>query len=355
MAESIVKSMLTRRMLLAGTAGFAAAAATSGMLPSAARAACEHIVVGTWGGDYSQLLDENVVKPLLTPKNIDVVDDIAGQNPRKTKLLAEKGARRGSMDVACLGDADMYEINQAGVFMPLDAKLVPNMANVLPKLQKSYSAPHIYSGKVIVYNADKIKSPPASYADLWEPRYKGKVGLVDLLYFQFIESAALISGGNAHNYEPGKAKLMELKKMGVKIYPSNEALAAALKSEEVWITIMWRARAVQWKKAGIPVDSAVPREGATPIVFEMAIPNNAPDKDCAPLYLNAMLDPKAQVGFADKMGYVPTVTNAVLPPDLKKLLDFTPEEQANFFIPDLGYIAKNNNAWLEWWNKEFKA
>ena len=60
-------------------------------------------------------------------------------------------------------------------------------------------------------------------------------------------------------------------------------------------------------------------------------------------------------GFADKMGYVPTVKNAVLPPELKKELDFTPEEQANFFVPDLGYIAEHNSEWLEWWNKVFKA
>jgi putative spermidine/putrescine transport system substrate-binding protein len=353
MSEILVKRGISRRALLHGTAGLAGAALIG--LPGRAEAACERIVVGTWGGDYSQLLDDNVAKPLLGPQKIEVLNDIGSQNPRKTKLLAEKGTRRGSMDVACLGDADMYEINQAGVFMPLDPKLVPNMANVLPKLQKSYSAPHIYSGKVIVYNTDKIKAAPQSYNDLWDPKYKGKVGLVDLLYFQFIESAALINGGNVKNYEPGKAKLLELKQLDVKVYPSNEALAAALKSEEIWITIMWRARAVQWKKAGIPVNSAVPREGATPIVFEMAIPINAPDKDCAPLYLNAMLDPKAQVGFADKMGYVPTVKNATLPPELKKELDFTPEEQANFFVPDLGYIAEHNSEWLEWWNKVFKA
>jgi len=345
----------SRRDLLGGAAGIAGGTLAAGLMPHAAAAACEQIVVGTWGGDYSKLLDENIAKPLLGPKKIEVLDDIGGQNPRKTKLLAERNSRRGSMDIACLGDADMYEMNEAGVFMPLDAKLVPNMANVLPKLQKSYSAPHIYSGKVIVYNSDKIKAAPKSYNDLWDAKYKDKVGLVDLLYFQFIESAALINGGGVTNYEPGKAKLMELKKLGVKVYPSNEALAAALKSEEVWITIMWRARAVQWKKAGIPVSSVAPKEGATPIIFEMAIPKNAPNKDCAPLYLNAMLDPKAQVGFADKMGYVPTVKNAVLPPELKQELDFTPEEQANFFVPDLGYIAKNNSQWLEWWNKEFKA
>ena len=55
-----------------------------------------------------------------------------------------------------------------------------------------------------------------------------------------------------------------------------------------------------------------------PILFEAAVPKNSRAKDGAWKYLNAMLDPKAQVAFADKMGYVPTVKDAKLPDDLAK-------------------------------------
>ena len=343
---------ISRRALLGAAGGAATLAATPGWAQSLS---CSQVVVGTWGGDYENLLNANIHKPLVEPQKIEVVTDVANQNARKTKLLAEKNSRRGTMDVACLGEADMFEMAAQGIFVDLDPKMIPNMGNVLEPLRKSYSIPHIYSAKVIVYNKDKVKQAPTSYNDLWNPDYKGKVGLVDILSFQNLEAAALAAGGTKTNYEPGKAKLMELKKLGVKVYPSNEALAAALKSEEIWLTVMWRARAVQWAKAGIPVTSAVPKEGATPIIFEAAAPKNAPNRDCAMRYLDAMLDPKAQAGFADRMGYVPTVKNATLPEEMQKTLGFTPEEQANFFIPDLEYIAKNNAAWLEWWNKEFKA
>ena len=39
-------------------------------------------------------------------------------------------------------------------------------------------------------------------------------------------------------------------KVGAKILPTNEAMAQALQNEEVGICIMWKARAVQWQKAG---------------------------------------------------------------------------------------------------------
>jgi len=114
------------------------------------------------------------------------------------------------------------------------------------------------------------------------------------------------------------------------IAATRKKTEAALKSEEVWLTIMWRARGGQWKKAGLPVAQAIPKEGVTPTVFEAAIPRNAPNKDCAYAYLDAMLDPEGQVGFAAKMGYVPTVTNAKLDPKLAEDLSFTPEEQKKF-------------------------
>ena len=104
--------------------------------------------------------------------------------------------------------------------------------------------------------------------------------------------------------------LMEMRSLDVKIYPSNEALAAALKCEEVWLTLMWLARGFMWKKAGIPVEHAVPAEGATSICFEMAVPKNARNRDGGMAYLNAMLDPRAQTAFADRMGYAPTVNDA---------------------------------------------
>ena len=86
-----------------------------------------------------------------------------------------------------------------------------------------------------------------------------------------------------------------------------------------------------------------------------AVPKNAPNKENAMAYLNAMLDPRAQVGFAQSMSYAPTVDNAAVPEPLMKEIGFTAAEQANMKYPDFEYLAKNNAALLDFWNKEFKA
>jgi putative spermidine/putrescine transport system substrate-binding protein len=344
-------TIITRR---AGFGAAIAAAATAG-LPRIGAAQSAPVIVGTWGGDYGELLQQTIDNPILKPAGIEVQQDVANAPPRKAKMLAERATRRGTLDVSGLSDIDMFEMSQQGLLEPVASGNLKRAGAIIPALRKPYAAPHIYSAKVILYNPNRISTPPKSYADLWDPKYKGRIGLADGLYMQYLETAALVGGGSLSNFEPGKKKLMEWRSMDVKIYPSNEALAAALKSEEVWATVMWLARGFMWKKSGIPLNHVVPSEGATSIVFEFCVPKNARNKEAAWRYIDASLDPRAQVGFADRMGYVPTVTDAPLPADLAAQISLTPEQQAKLMTPDYAYIAANNQPLLDFWNREFKS
>ena len=62
--------MISRRHFLELSAG---AAALASNMPIA-RADTGQIVVGTWGGDYGQLLSDLIDKPLLAPKGVEVVE-----------------------------------------------------------------------------------------------------------------------------------------------------------------------------------------------------------------------------------------------------------------------------------------
>jgi putative spermidine/putrescine transport system substrate-binding protein len=337
--------MLTRRTLLA-------AAATA---PIAGRAmAGGQVVVATWGGDYGELLTANVEKPILVPSGIEVTQDLGSQDTRKTKLIAEKASRRGSLDVVHLSDTDMYQMAQAGVFENVDLGAVTNAPAIIKALRRPYSIPHILSAQVILYNPAKMDAPKG-FADLWNPQYKGRVAIPDLNYPAVTFGSAIAGGGSMSNWEPARKMLLDLRKNEPKIYPSHEQLAQALKAEEVWITPMWLARGFMWQKAGIKLAHVVPEEGAIPVVFEAAVPKNAQNKANAWAYLNAMLDPRAQLGFADRMGYVPTVTNASLPAEIAGEIGFSSAEQEKFRVPDYDYQARQLPAILDFWNKEFKA
>ena len=337
---------ITRRLMLGSAAALAATRRAQ---------AAERVVVGTWGGDYGDLLAANIDQPLMAPQGIEVVQDVAPQDPRKTKLMAERTSRRGSMDVACLSDVDTYTMSLLGIWEPVTATNTPDLPHVIPALRTPYSIPHIYSAMVVLYNPDKIKEPPTAFKDLWNPAYKGRVGFSDVLYLYNLAIAALSHGGSMNDMEAGKAALLELKKLDARVYPSNETLATGFKSEEVWIAPMWLARGVFWQKSGITLAHAVPAEGAIPYISAAAVPRNSLNKAASFAYLNAMLNPGAQAAFAAKMGYAPTVDNAQIDPALMKQIGFTPDQQANFKSPDYDYMAKNTAQILDFWNREFKA
>jgi putative spermidine/putrescine transport system substrate-binding protein len=343
--------ILTRRHLLQG----AAAAGVAATLAPRRAAATGKVVVGTWGGDYQNLIQKHIAAPLLQPQDIDVVYDTGNDSPRKTKMLAETRLPRGTMDISALSRAGAYEMNNAGTLLELDMSKIPNAKHIIPKIAVPYSIPHIYSGRVILYNPKFITEKPTSYADLWNPKYAGKVGVIDIQYQTTIESAAMISGGSMSNFEPGKNKLLELKKSSVQVVPTNEAMAQALKTEEIWMCIMWKARGVMWQNAGVPVEIAAPKEGVVLYISDFTIPKNAPDKDNAYAFLNASLDPSAQEGFIADMGYNPTADDVELSTAFAKRVGFTPEEMSNLVVEDYDYLAKNDAQLKEWWDKEFKA
>jgi len=343
---------ISRRDALKAGLGAAALPALAG---ARARAEGGRVVVGTWGGDYARLLAKNIEDPLLKPRGFEVVQDQASDAPRRSKLVAEKRLPRGTTDIQGLSAANMYEMNEAGVVEQIDYSKLPNAMNILPQMKYSYGIGHIYSGKVVVYNPKLFPQAPTSFKDSFDPKHGNKMGVIDIQYQWVMAAAALAAGGKVTDFEPGKAVLMEAKKAGVRVYPTNEAFAQALKNEEIGIGIMWKARAVQWQNAGISVQSAAPSEGLPMYVSGFVIPKNAPNKDGAYAYMNAMLEKSAQENFAVDMGYNPTVTNATVAPDLQQRIGFTPEEQARLIDLDYGYIAKNDAALKEWWDKVFKA
>jgi putative spermidine/putrescine transport system substrate-binding protein len=352
---------ISRRAALKG-AGAAAATGALGALAAGAPAwgqpANPRIVLSTWGGDYSMLLTKHVSTPVLAPKGWQVVNDEAQVQQRKTKLIAEKRLPKGTSDVSALTATDIAELRDADVLEKLDLSKLKNARNIIKTFSiadSPYFSPHIYSGKVVLYNPKLIKKVPTGIADLWDPANQGKVGVVDIQHVYTTMAAALVAGGKTGDFEKAKKALLDLKKLKPRIYPSNEALAQALKTEEVGLCIMWKARAVQWQNAGTNILTVAPKEGLITYVSGFSVPKNAPNREGSYAFLDAALEASVQQGFAADMGYNPVVGNAKVPEDLRKRIGFTDAEQKLFVNPDLDFLAKRAVELKDFWDKQFKA
>ena len=335
----------TRRAVLAG----AAALPLAGVRP--ARAA-DGIVVATWGGDYANLLRANVDEPLMAPQGIAVTQDTGDEDPRVAKLFAQRRLPRGADDVVCLQAVRAHEVQDAGLLEPLDATKVPNLARVLPRFQSTFYGPHIWSPQVIIYNPERVPDPPKTFTDLLDPKWKGKVGVADINYFYIMMAAALATSGDPNKVEDPAARDLALKLNGngLRLYPSTDSIGAGVKSGEIDVGLMWHARVLMWQNAGIPVKAQFPTEGSVLYFSGMVVPKNAANKAGAFAYLNAMMEPSAQRGFADRMGYQPTVAGAPLDGALAERLAL-PDPAPNMMLPDYGIVGKLQGPTSEWWKK----
>ena len=340
-----------RDLLLGGSAAtFMALAGTS------ARAQAGELVVSNWGGDWSDRTARFIESPLVESTGVKIVRALNMEPERKTKLLAERNLPRGSIDIAHFSAGDAFELNEQGILEQLDISKIPNYANVRSTLRSPYFVPWVFGGVTLAYNPKFIKKAPTSFADLWNPEYSGRLGVLDQSYYNWIYMAALVSGGKMNNVEPGFAKLQEMKRvMKPRIYPTHQHLAAAFANEEVWISANYSARIAQWTKDNVSVQSAYPKEGPVTIVFGATMPQKARNKDAAYMYLNALLDPKGLGAYCEASMYAPATSNAVLSDTLRAAIDFTPGQSAELNHPDFGYQSKNIARWQEWWNKEFKG
>lgn len=347
------KLSVTRRQTLIGLGALAgtAGATLAGIIPSQANGG--RLVVSNWGGDWNDRTVRYVEEPLLENKGIMITRDLGMEAERKAKMLAERRLRRGSVDVLHLNQADAYDMYKQDILSDIEQAKIANFTDVPDALKASpYFVPWLYSGVVLIYNKEKITEPPQSYEDLWNEKWRGKIGLTNQLFFNYMMMGGLIKGGNITNVDEGKQQLLELKeKVAPKIYATHQHLQAALLAGEIDIAVNYKARGLQWEHDGAPLAIQYPREGAIAVMFGTCLPKRAPNPDQAYEYFNAMLDPKAMAQLAEASFYAPANSASDLPDNLRQKIDFSADQQSTLKFPDYDYVARNTAGWLEWWNK----
>lgn len=345
---------MNRRLFLTGVSAAVFAAAAGGRAYSASG----QIVVANWGGDWADRTAEFFETPIVEKAGYTVVRDLGLLDPRRTKLLATRRLPRGTLDVAHLDDAGMFEMTAQGVVETISEKDVPNLKDVAPQLKSPTFVPWQYSAWVIGYNPDKVKSPPTSFADMWSSKYEGMVGLTDTHWYHHVEVAALKAGKNLTKIDVAAVKdaMMDFKRtVKPRIYPGHLQQAQALKNEEVTLVTNYKSRILQFATEGVKIRSIYPAEGGVSIIFGLVIPKKAPNPEGARFYCNALLDPKGQAGLVQKSFYSPANTKAILPEEVKKEIVFSEEEKKKLHNRPHEWWLKNRSDLLEWYNKEFKS
>ncbi|MBJ7347227.1 MAG: ABC transporter substrate-binding protein [Thermoleophilaceae bacterium] len=224
------------------------------------------------------------------------------------------------------GDASLRLI-KSGAVAPLDTTKLTNLKAIAPQLQAPYfntvagvhyGLSFMWGGNVLIYNADKVKTPPDSWDVLYDPANKGKVTVPDnpiqiadvaLQYFGQENPYAI----SQETLDQVTAKLKDQAPLVRKYWVLATDFEDLFKSGDAVVGAGWPLMTNDLTKAGMNVKEVVPKEGITGWADSWMVSKEAKNPICAYQYMNYVTTPEVQAKVVDVTGYSPAnVKTAVI-------------------------------------------
>jgi iron(III) transport system substrate-binding protein len=260
-----------------------------------------------------------LIKPFEAKYGVKVNIWRAGTDKVLQRTLTEAAARRYEVDVVHFGTPEMEALSREKI---LQAVATPVHKDLLPGSVASHRewAATLLSVWVQVYNTSLIKKDelPKSYAQLLDPKWKGKLGIEAKNQDWFASVVEIMGGG-----EKGLKFFRDLVSTnGISVRQGHTLLNNMVIAGEVPLALtIYNYMPEQAKKKGAPVDwfalePAVARSNA------VGVARRAPHPAAALLFYEYMLTDAQQ--YLVGMDYVPTSTKVPSPLKGVKILQTDP-------------------------------
>jgi spermidine/putrescine transport system substrate-binding protein len=222
------------------------------------------------------------------------------------EMLARVFSGNSGWDVVFPTHYIVPPMREQGLLAPLDHARLPNLKNLDPAFARpgllTHAVPYMWNATGILFNR-KLQPRPTAWADLWDPRFAGKITMLD---------------------DPAEVLAAALRKLGYSLNASDPAqlraaqrealrqkplLRAYLNSEvrdqvvagDVLAAQLWSTTAQQAIDAAPGLDFVYPREGF-PVNLDCAvILRESPRQALAHEWINYLLRPHVSARVADSM------------------------------------------------------
>ncbi len=326
-----IQSISRRRVICA-----AAATASTAILgfPMISLGQDASLKVGAYGGYFKDSFDQFIF-PVFTSETGIAVESIA--EPTGEAWLAQLNAAASAgvapADVSMIAQVPMLKGQKTDLWMELDEQKLPNLKNVSPNFVHRYPDGRLDGvGAVawyitLVTNTDVYPDAPESWAELWNPDNKDRLGLLALVTNSFLlEVTAKTYFGSTDmlDDEAGQLaafeKLAELKPNVALWYRDEAQFEQALKSGEIPMGQYYHDVAGLAAADGFPVRTTFPKEGGVSDSGLWAVSRASKKLVEAHEFINFMCRADIQSLLSRNVGTAPTVP--------RDMLDLTAEEFA---------------------------
>jgi putative spermidine/putrescine transport system substrate-binding protein len=309
--------------------------ATTGAILSLASAAwAEDLTVSAWGGFFEETLAAEVY-PLFTAETGIRVKSIAQPEDTTwmTQLMAAARAKQAPADLSLVVDEVLFRGNEVGLWAELDPAKMAGTKNLTDGYVKLNDAGNAYAvGALAFYttfvtNTEYAADAPKSWAELWEPKWDGKLGIVttpnsgllEVTATTFFDGVEILE--TRDGIEQVIAKIAELKPQVSLWYRDEGQFQQSLESGELNAGLYYHDVTMLSVWDDKPVASTFPKEGGIVSDAYWVVPRDSENITAAEKFLDFMSRPETQALMARKMGVFPVVP--------RDSMDLTDEEFAS--------------------------
>jgi len=151
-----------------------------------------------------------------------------------------------------------------------------------------YTIPYMSGTDAMIYNADRVATPPESWDDLWKPEYAGRLVLLDdprvVIGFTLLTLGYDLNTKDPGQLEEAKAKLLDLIP-NVKLFDSDSPKTALI-AGDVDLGNVWNGEAFTAQQEDPAFQYVFPSEGTILWQDNWAIPSSAPHVDAVLAWVN---------------------------------------------------------------------
>ena len=237
--------------------------------------------------------------------NVDLYDS-------NEALLAKLQAGNAGYDVVCPSDYSVEVLRMQNLLRLLDHSALPHLTNVDPAfLDRAYdpgnahSVPYFWGTSGIAYSRKRVAEPPLSWGALFDPRYRGRILMLDDAR-EAIGAALKWRGHSQNTRDPrllaaAREDLLRQKPL-VRTYNSSN-FEDILLAGDVWLAQAWNGQIAKAMEQDPDIGYALPREGSTLFIDNLAIPADARHVTLAHAFIDFTLEAEIAAEICRTMKY----------------------------------------------------
>jgi putative spermidine/putrescine transport system substrate-binding protein len=341
---------IRRRTLLGGAA---AAAAGALELPSIGGAA-EPLVINSYGGPFEKFMREEIIPVFEKETGIKTKLDI-GLAKDWLATLRAAGVDNPPYDVLLMNGIFAALLRAEGFFEPIPVAEVPNLKDLVPvaRMPNDNGVIAWMQPLGVAYRSDMTKAQPAAWKDLWNPEFKGHIGLYTITNtggMMFLLMIAKIFGGSEYKTDVAFDEIRKLKPFTQVDFSGT--MEIMLTRGEVTVGPLDFPAVARLKLKGAEIDIKPPAEGS--FMFDQMFDMLRGSKKKAEGYkwINFLLRPDIQEKWVSGFYVTPSNQVAKIPDKLKPLIPLYGDRTNGIVVFDWDTANKNRDAIIDRWNKE---